>query len=53
MKRDNETKFIALILVAVSFLALGGIFVKLSALPPINTGFYRILFALPFWRHLS
>lgn len=48
MKRDNETKFIVLILVAISFLALGGIFVKLSALPPINTGFYRILFALPF-----
>ncbi|WP_065838451.1 DMT family transporter [Campylobacter fetus] len=46
--RQNQTKFIALMLLAISFLAFGGIFVKLSELPPINTGFYRILFAVPF-----
>lgn len=31
----------------VSCLATGGIFVKLSSLPPISTGFYRILLSLP------
>lgn len=46
MQRDNDSKFIFLILVAVSFLALGGIFVKLSELPPINTGFYRIIYQI-------
>ena len=46
-KRDNETKDVLLELVAVAFLATGGIFVKLSALPPISTGFYRVLFSLP------
>lgn len=47
IERDNETKNILLALVAVAFLATGGIFVKLSALDPINTGFYRVLFSLP------
>lgn len=46
-ERSNESKDIGLELVAVAFLATGGIFVKLSALPPINTGFYRVLFSLP------
>lgn len=46
-ERNNETKDILLELIAVAFLATGGIFVKLSALPPINTGFYRVLFSLP------
>lgn len=35
-----------LTLLFVSFLATGGIFVKLSALGPINTGFYRVLFSI-------
>ena len=47
MERNNETKDVLLELVAVAFLATGGIFVKLSALPPINTGFYRVLFSIP------
>ena len=46
-KRNNETKDILLELFAIAFLATGGIFVKLSALSPINTGFYRILFSIP------
>lgn len=45
--RHNKTKDILLELVAVVFLATGGIFVKYSALSPINTGFYRVLFSLP------
>jgi drug/metabolite transporter (DMT)-like permease len=35
-------------LLAICFLATGGIFVKMSELPPINTAFYRVLFSLPF-----
>lgn len=35
------------LLLALCFLATGGIFVKLSELEPITTGFYRVLFALP------
>ncbi len=46
-ERKNETKDLLLELLAVSFLATGGIFVKLSALSPINTGLYRVLFSLP------
>lgn len=46
-QRTNDTKNILLELVAVAFLATGGIFVKLSGLSPINTGFYRVLFAIP------
>lgn len=45
--RKNETKYLLLIILAICFLATGGIFVKLSSLPPINTGFYRILFSIP------
>lgn len=46
-KRRNNTRDIFLELVAIAFLATGGIFVKFSALSPINTGFYRVLFSLP------
>lgn len=46
-ERNNETKYILLELLAVAFLATGGIFVKLSGLSPINTGFYRVLFSIP------
>ena len=45
--RNNETKYILLELLAIAFLATGGILVKISALSPINTGFYRVLFSLP------
>lgn len=47
MIRKNETKYILLVFLAVCFLALGGIFVKISELPPINTGFYRVLLSIP------
>ncbi|WP_286783103.1 DMT family transporter [Streptococcus sp. UBA4344] len=45
--RTNDSKYIFLIFLAICFLATGGIFVKLSSLPPINTGFYRVLFSIP------
>lgn len=45
--RENKTKDVMLEILAVAFLASGGIFVKLSRLPPINTGLYRVLFSLP------
>lgn len=45
--RSNSTIHIFLTFVAICFLATGGIFVKLSSLPPINTGFYRVLFSIP------
>lgn len=45
--RTNDSKYIFLIFLAIYFLATGGIFVKLSPLPPINTGFYRVLFSIP------
>ena len=41
-------KYVLLELIAVAFLATGGIFVRSCSLSPINCGFYRILFALPF-----
>ena len=47
IKRNNETKYVLLELLAVAFLAAGGIFVKLSSLTPVSTGFYRVLFSLP------
>ncbi|MDO4635494.1 MAG: DMT family transporter [Streptococcus sp.] len=46
-KRTNPTRDVCLIFLAICFLATGGIFVKLSPLPPINTGFYRVLFSIP------
>ena len=56
--RNNETKYILLELLAIAFLATGGILVKVSALSPVNTGFYRVLFSLPLlfplaYRHLN
>lgn len=42
-----ESKFILLTILSICFLATGGIFVKLSSLPPIATAFYRILFSIP------
>lgn len=47
MIRENQTKYVLLELVAVSFCATSGIFVRYSALGPVNTGFYRMLFAAP------
>lgn len=47
IERNNDTKDVLLELVAVTFLATGGIFVKLSELPPVSTGFYRVLFSIP------
>ena len=47
MKSKNNNYYILLEILAVCFLATGGIWVKLSPLPPITTGFYRILFSLP------
>ncbi len=48
MKKETNTNYIILEFVAVAFLATGGIFVRSSNLSPINCGFYRMLFALPF-----
>lgn len=45
--RNNETKYVLLEFLGIIFLATGGIFVKMSALSPINTGMYRVLFAIP------
>lgn len=47
MERKNELKDVMLYVLAVFFLATGGIFVKLSKLPPMNTAFYRIVLAVP------
>lgn len=38
---------ISLVILSVCFLALGGIFVKLSHLSPVSTAMYRVLFSLP------
>ena len=46
-QRNTATKYVLLALLAVAFLATGGIFVKQSGLGPINTGFYRMLFSIP------
>ncbi len=58
MERSNQTKYIFLEILAVCFLATGGIFVKHSALSPVNTGFYRVLFSFPFllplaWKNIK
>lgn len=45
--RENQTKYVLLELVAVCFCASSGIFVRYSTLGPVNTGFYRMLFAAP------
>jgi len=46
-------KNILLVLLSVSCLALGGIFVKISILGPISTGVYRVLFSLPVFFYLT
>ncbi|MGL4391966.1 MAG: DMT family transporter [Fusobacteriaceae bacterium] len=38
---------ILLAFLAICFFATGGILIRISKLPPIATGFYRILFSLP------
>lgn len=45
--RKNTTRDVIIEFIAVAFLATGGIWVKLSALSPINTGLYRVLFSIP------
>ena len=47
LTRENQTKYVLLELVAVCFCASSGVFVRYSALGPVNTGFYRMVFALP------
>lgn len=48
MERQNQTNYILLELVAVAFLATGGIFIRLCGIDPIGCGFYRLFFSLPF-----
>lgn len=45
--RENQSKYVLLVIISVCFLATGGILVKMSKLPPINTGLYRVLFSIP------
>lgn len=47
MERKNDLKDVMLYFLAVCFLATGGIFVRLSKLPPMNTAFYRIVLSIP------
>ncbi|MDD4780042.1 MAG: DMT family transporter [Tissierellia bacterium] len=47
MERKNELKDVMLYILAVCFLATGGIFARLSKLPPMNTAFYRVVIAIP------
>lgn len=47
LKKNSQKSYILLLLLAIFLLAVGGIFVKMSKIPPIATGFYRILFAMP------
>ena len=42
MRRGNGTRYVLLAVLAVAFLATGGIFVRQSGLSPINTGMYRM-----------
>lgn len=54
--RSQENLAVGIVIIAVCFLATGGIFVKLSEVQPIATGAYRIIFALPlayFWMSLE
>ncbi|KLU14613.1 MULTISPECIES: DMT family transporter [Xenorhabdus] len=43
----KESFNIFLVILSICFLALGGIFVKLSELGPVNTGLYRVLLSIP------
>lgn len=47
MERNNESKDVMLYVLAVCFLATGGIFARLSTIPPMNTAFYRVFLAIP------
>ncbi|UUV19826.1 DMT family transporter [Fusobacteria bacterium ZRK30] len=47
LTKEGNVKYLLLIIIAICFLATGGIFVKLSTVPPVMTGFYRVLFSLP------
>lgn len=44
----SGNRYFLLAILAISFLASGGIFVRLSTLPPINTAFYRVLLSVFF-----
>jgi len=48
MNRENHAKYIFLELIAVAFLATGGIFIRICSIDPVNCGFYRVLFSMPF-----
>ncbi|HEY8919149.1 MAG TPA: DMT family transporter [Chitinophaga sp.] len=43
---NTANRSFLLAILAICFLASGGIFVRLSTLPPIHTGFYRVLFSV-------
>ncbi|UXN04020.1 DMT family transporter [Bartonella sp. HY406] len=45
--RTNNSRDVLLVLLFVSCLASGGIFVRMSDLGPINTGLWRIVFSIP------
>lgn len=45
-ERKNESKYIFLELFAVCFLAFSGVFVRYSALGPVNTGLWRTIFSV-------
>ncbi|WP_338885866.1 DMT family transporter [Xenorhabdus sp. TH1] len=45
--REKESFNVFLVILSISFLALGGIFVKISELGPVNTGLYRVLLSIP------
>ncbi len=48
--QKNHYRFIALALMAESFIIYASVLVKLTDMPPMNLGFYRIVLALPiFW----
>jgi len=54
--RVKDNLAVVIVIIAVSFLATGGIFVRLSEVPPIATGAYRIIFSLPlayFWMSIE
>ena len=42
--RNNETKYLLLVILSICFLATGGILVKLSNLPPIIEYFFQFLY---------
>ena len=47
-KRENRTKYVFMEILAVAFLATGGIFVRSCGIDSINCAFYRILFSILF-----